>query len=116
MGPAFQDDTEIVTAAVQGDGLCLFVASNRLRQDRDLALAAVRRDREALAAVLEPLRRDPKFLCEAYWASSLDYKAEQRLSEHVLGTCETWEELLGKRHGRFQHVFWSALHKQLREG
>jgi len=121
---AMCDDKEVVMAAVQMHGLCLFAATPRLRRDPEVALAAIRKDRESLMAVLEPVRSDPAFLRHAYWTSSLDSKKEDKSSlaaglakaawHAPVGTPETWEEILGQGQGRVQRALWSILHNRLR--
>jgi len=113
--PGFNDDGDVVMAAVQNDGLSLFIASFRLRADPDVALAAVGRDRESLQAVCEPLRRSAEFLRRAYWVSSLDCKPDERFDQHDCGLWEKWEDILYLEHGCLQQKLFSALHKHLRQ-
>merc|ERR1712048_885599 len=41
---------------------------------------------------------------------------EERFQQEELGAFETWDDILFKRHGCLQRVFWKCLHKELRKG
>jgi len=113
--PQFQDDDDVVMAAVQNDGLALSAASFRLRTDTAIALLAVGRDRESLVTVCEPLRSDPEFLRRAYWVSTLDCKPLDRLSQNEGGNFQTWEDVLYGARSTLKVMLWSTLHQRLRE-
>lgn len=113
--PAFNDDMDVVMAAVLTDGLSLFVASRRLRADPTVALTAISRNREAIVAAFEPLRSDPDFLRRAYWASSLDCRSDTRLDGKDLGSLENWENVLYQKRGNVYRTCWSFVHQQLRD-
>jgi len=113
--PEFQDDNDVVMAAVQNDGLSLSAASFRLRADAAVALAAIGRDRESLVTVCQPLRNDGEFLQRAYWVSSLDSKPLERLSQKEGGNFETWEDILYGERNTVKAKLWSAVHLRLRE-
>jgi hypothetical protein len=113
--PQLQDDDDVALAAVRTDGLALVVVSARLRNKPQVALAAIARDRESMAYLREPLRSDREFLRRAYWVSTLDCAASQRLKKEELGLFETWEDILFKQCSSLGKMFWECLHQELRK-
>ena len=63
--PEFQDDRDIVLAAVRQSGLALLYASDDLKKDKDIVLAAASQNVGALAYASWGLRKDRDFMLAA---------------------------------------------------
>jgi predicted glutamine amidotransferase len=61
----FRDDKDVVLAAVKKDGYSLFDASNRLQNDKEIVLAAVNESGEALQFASDCLKDDEEVVLAA---------------------------------------------------
>ena len=99
MSVSMRDNREMVKWAVQNDGIlgtAMFFASERLKHDRPIALAAVERSRYALRHIADVLKADPEIVLIAVKQSG--YALEDSHLRHdpdivIAAVSQEWDAL-----------------------